>query len=189
MANSHDKLIEAFNSIQDKNALAWSVIDTKSELAVTLAIAVTANRKVNKRIAFVEHKRIDLCFVNEDNSLSLYQAKAAYFSDYQPNRIANINDHYLGRCIDKDFEKIEIFAKANKNVRDYACLFYIYEMSKPHKHSKYGKHANAPLEIILKTIQSQVIKGKINSHQIIDCGIADECEIKIHLFIFDPLNI
>ncbi len=83
----HDRLIEAFHGIQDKNALACSIIDTKSEKTVSLAIVVSANRKANKRIAFVEHKRVDICFVNDDDSISLYEAKSAYLTDFQQRRI------------------------------------------------------------------------------------------------------
>ncbi|MGI8789133.1 MAG: hypothetical protein ACR2HG_15445 [Pyrinomonadaceae bacterium] len=88
MTINHDKLIEAFLNIEDKNALAWSVLDTKSELTVSLAIAVSANRKADKRVAYVEHSRIDLAFVNDDNTFALYEAKAAYITDFQPKRIA-----------------------------------------------------------------------------------------------------
>lgn len=183
---THDRLIEAFTSIEDKNALAWSILDTKSELAVSSAIAVSANRKANKRITYVERARIDLSFINQDNTFSLYEAKAAYFTDFQPNRIAK-SDWYLGKCINDDLMKLENFVKANSNVREYACLFYLYENTMPHKQSKYGKYPSVPLDIVLSTIESQVSNGKIVSHQTIDCGIADEAEIKIHLVIFDPL--
>ena len=186
MIMTHDRLIEAFTGIEDKKALAWSILDTKSELAVSLAIAVSANRKANKRISYIERSRIDLSFVNEDDSFSLYEAKAAYFTDFQPNRIAK-SDWYLGKCISDDLIKLENFAKANSDVRDYACLFYLYENTMPHKQSKYGKYPPVPLNVVLTTIETQVNNGKIVSHQTIDCGIADGAEIKIHLVIFDPL--
>jgi hypothetical protein len=182
----HNRIIEAFIGIEDKNALAWSILDTKSELAVSSAIALSANRKANKRVAYVERARIDLSFANQDNTFSLYEAKAAYFTDFQPNRIAK-NDWYLGKCIDDDLLKLEKFARVNSDVREYACLFYLYENTMPHKQSKYGKYPSIPPDTVLRTIEFQVSNGKIASHQIIDCGIADEAEIKIHLVIFDPL--
>ncbi len=95
MTISHNKIIQAFIDIEDKNALAWSVIDNKSELAVTSAIALSANRKANKRIAYVERSRIDLTFENEDKTVSLYEAKAAYSTDFQPGRISS-NDWING---------------------------------------------------------------------------------------------
>lgn len=182
----HDKLIEAFNAIEDKNALAWSILDTKSEVAISSAIAVSANRKANKRIAYLERVRVDLSFVNQDNTFSLYEAKAAYFTDFQPNRIAK-SDWYLGKCINDDLMKLKNFAQVNSNVREYACLFYLYENTMPHKQSKYGRYPPVSLDIVLKAVESQVSDGKMVSHQIIDCGTADEAEIKIHLVIFDPL--
>lgn len=169
---NHDKLIEAFTNIEDKNALAWSILDTKSELAVSSAIAVSANRRANERIAFVERSRIDLSFFNPDNSFSLYEAKAAYFTDFQPNRIAK-NDWYLGKCINDDLMKLKNFAKANSNIQEYACLFYLYENTMPHKQSKYGKYPSVSLNTVFTTIETQVDNGKMVSHQIIDCGIAD----------------
>ena len=186
MTMTHDRLIEAFNGIEDKNALAWLILDTKSELAVSSAIAVSANRKANKRIAYIERARIDLSFINQDQTFSLYEAKAAYFTDFQPNRIAK-NDWYLGKCINDDLLKLEKFSRTNSDVRNYACLFYLYENTMPHKQSKYGKYPSVPLDNVLKTVEFQVDSGRIVAHQIIDCGIADEAEIKIHLVIFDPL--
>lgn len=183
---NHDRLIEAFTNIEDKNALAWSILDTKSELAISLAIAVSANRKASKRVAYIERSRIDLSFVNQDNTFSLYEAKAAYFTDFQPNRIAK-NDWYLGKCISDDLVKLKKIAEANSNVREYACLFYLYENTMPHKQSKYGKYPAVTLDIVLTTIESEVNNGKIVSHQTIECGIADEAEIKIHLVVFEPL--
>ncbi|MGI8495108.1 MAG: hypothetical protein ACR2L1_07325, partial [Pyrinomonadaceae bacterium] len=140
----HNKIIDAFIGIEDKNALAWSILDTKSELAVSSAIAVSANRKAERRIAYVERSRIDLSFINPDGTFSLYEAKAAYFTDFQPNRIAK-SDWYLGKCINDDLMKLKNFADANSIVREYACLFYLYENTMPHKQSKYGKYPPVPL--------------------------------------------
>ena len=121
--------------LQDKNALAWSITDTKSEKTVSLAIVVSANRKANKRIAYVEHKRVNICFVNDDDSISLYEAKSAYLTDFQQKRIDK-NDKYLGKCVDDDLLKLKKISENNSNIRDYACLFYLYENSMPHRQAK-----------------------------------------------------
>lgn len=189
MLTNHDTLTEAFLGIEDKNALAWSVLDTKSEKTVSLAIAVSANRKANKRIAHIEYSpRIDLVFINSDNMLDLYEAKSAYVTDFQPSRIAKNaiyqNDAYLGKCIDNDFAKLKLIREKFSNVRQISCLFYLYEVSKPERQLKYS-NPPVPIQNAIQTIQSQVASGILVSHQAINCGEADETEIKIHLCIFD----
>jgi hypothetical protein len=87
-AASHQQLVDAFLGIPDKNPLAWSVLDEKSERAVSTAIAWSANKRAGVRVACVEHQRLDLVFMDGRTVHTTYQAKAAYLSDYSKKRVA-----------------------------------------------------------------------------------------------------
>jgi len=52
---AHQQLVEAFLNITNKNALAWSILDEKSERAITSAIALSANYQAGTRVASVEY--------------------------------------------------------------------------------------------------------------------------------------
>ena len=136
---AHKLLINAFRSISDKNALAWSVLDTKSELFVWSAIALAANCEAASRIAYVEYpRRVDLVFKDKNGRVAdAHSAKAGYVSDFQPRRIA-IAYRYLGAHLDADIAKSPpLCARLGAEVQG-AGIFYLYEVSEPSKQTKYA---------------------------------------------------
>lgn len=187
MEEHHKTVLDAFRSIQDKNSLAWSVLDTKSELFVSAAIALSANRQAGRRVAHVEYPpRIDLVFVNEHREPAhAYLAKAAYLTDFQPARIEK-RYWYLGGCLNDDIPKVQALSlRLGKNVRG-SVLFYLYEVSAPTRQLKYGKAPPVSLPIAIETLTRFVPHGSLVASETIECGGADGADVRIHLYLFDP---
>jgi hypothetical protein len=140
----HDQLVRAFLGIEDKHALAWSILDERSERAVSSAISLSANRSSREgRVACVEYRphRLDLAFMTNRVVHSTCQAKSVYLGDYTEKRIAK-RDEWLGGVLNADFDKL---AKANRkigSVRGSGCVFYLYELADPSRQLKYAVHAN-----------------------------------------------
>jgi hypothetical protein len=183
----HSLVLQAFENIADKNALAWAILDSKSETAVTLAIAVTANRHAKQRVAHVEYRRVDLVLVRAGQPVALYEAKAAYVTDFQPARLAR-GDWYLGACVDEDLQKKTNLGAGIPAVKDRAALFYLYEVGDTARQQKYGKNAPVAVTDAIAGLKSQVTGGILAAEKQIDCGEADGASVKIHLLIFDLGN-
>lgn len=113
----HTKLIEGWRSIDDKNALGWAVLDTKSETLLCAMLAVSINRRAGKRIAHVEYPlRIDLvilkdrqlsrprkCLANQAGAVEMaYEAKAAALFTFAPGM--NTDPEYLGRGLNDELK-------------------------------------------------------------------------------------
>lgn len=180
----HSLVLGAFENIADKNALAWAILDSKSETAVTLALAVTANRSAQQRVAHVEYRRVDLVLVREGRPFALYEAKAAYVTDFQPARLAR-GDWYLGACVDEDLQKKHNLGAGMPAVKERAVLFYLYEVSDVSRQQKYGKSAPVAVADAIAGLKSQITGGILAAEKQIDCGEADGANVKIHLLIFD----
>jgi hypothetical protein len=187
MSEQHNTVLDAFRSIDDKNALAWSVLDTKSELFVSAAIALSANRRARRRIAHVEYPpRVDLVLVDEQGRPAhAYLAKAGYLTDFQPARIQR-RDPYLGLCLDDDIPKVQgLCTQLGPSVRGSA-LFYLYEVSAPSRQLKYGKVPPVSLSVARETLPLFVPRASLIAHETIDCGHADGADVRIHLYVFEP---
>lgn len=185
--STHEVLLDAFKSIADKNALAWSVIDTKSELSVTSAIALSANRLARARVAHVEYPpRVDLVFKGPGGKVAqAYLAKAGYVTDFQPRAIVKSNP-YLGGHFNKDLQKLPtVCSRLGREVRG-AGLFYLYEVSDPSRQTKYGGLPAVELEVAVTTLSRFAAHGVLAGRKMLDCGIADGAAVRIHLCIFDP---
>jgi hypothetical protein len=180
----HSIVREAFASIQDKEALGWAILDSKSETTVTLAIATAANRRAGRRVAHVEYRRVDLVLVGDGIPIALYEAKAAYATDFQPARLAR-GDWYLGACVDEDLQKKRNLGVGMPTVRDRAVLFYLYEVSDTGKQLKYGRNPPVLVADAINGLKSQITLGTLAAHDSIDCGTVDGAHVKIHLLIFD----
>ena len=186
--NTHEILINAFKSIPDKNALAWSVIDTKSELTVTSAIAISANRLAGVRIAHVEYPpRVDLVFKGAGGEVTqAYLAKAGYMTDFQPGAITRSNPS-LGGHFNKDLEKLSaICSRLGREVFG-AGLFYLYEVSDPSRQTKYGGLPKVPLDKAVSTLERFAPCSVLVGREMLDCGIADGTAVRLHMCIFNPV--
>lgn len=186
-AASHGQLVDAFLGIPDKNALAWSVLDEKSERAVSTAIAWSANKRAGVRVACVEHQRLDLVFMEGRTVHTTYQAKAAYLSDYTKKRVAK-HDIWLGDILNEDFGKLEARNNRLGSVAS-GCLFYLYEVADPSRQMKYARpsHEHSAAEAI--EVMRSLVRGRFNSSHVIDCGEADGTNVQVHLVIFDPTHV
>ena len=185
--STHDVLIDAFRSVSDKNALAWSVLDTKSELFVTSAIAIAANRASNARLAFVEYPpRVDLVLKDQSGRVTqAYLAKAGYATDFQPGRISSEHP-YLGAHLNADLEKLESLCSRLGESVTGAGIFYLYEVSEPSRQTKYGGSPKIDIENAIAALVRFVPRGELVAREALDCGIADGAAVRIHLCIFDP---
>ena len=115
----HARLATAFAGIEGKHALAWAVLDGKSEKVVSSAIALAANRRDDRRVALAELKHMDLVFLRDgiaDITARIdaaYQAKAAYLCDFTERRIRE-HHPYVGSVLNSDFPKLRTYcAKYN----------------------------------------------------------------------------
>ena len=182
-----NRIIRAFRDISDKNALAWSVLNEKSERAVTSAICLAANRRAGRRVAWVEFKRMDLVVVDAREPrvpLAAYEAKAAYLSGYTDKRIAR-RDRWLGEILDPDFGKVREFARRFDTVRRRGCLFYLYEVGDPSKQLKYGGANSRTLGEAELVVQAMLPRRKFVRSATINCGEADGTKVRIRLLVFD----
>jgi hypothetical protein len=181
-------LVQAFAHIEDKNALAWSILDTKSESAVVHAICVSANRRLGRRAANVEVPpyRLDLALSLRDGSIAAFEAKAGYLTDFQPKRIAK-RDWYLGGCTDQDLGKLKALKTRSPAIRHVFGLFFAYQVSDPSKQQKYGKAPAVPLDDAKQALTQNVTLGSLLRWESIDCGEADRCRVNIHMAVFAPL--
>lgn len=185
-AASHEQLVDAFLGIPNKNALAWSVLDEKSERAISTAIALSANTRAGVRVACVEHQRLDLVFMDGRTVHTTYQAKAAYLSDYTEKRIAK-RDIWLGEILNEDFGKLAARNERISSVRASGCLFYLYEVADPSRQMKYARPSNEHSAAEAIEIMRSLVRGRFNSSHVIDCGKADGTNVQVHLVIFDPM--
>lgn len=185
----HRLVVEAFSSIHDKEALAWSVLDTKSENAVTRAIAVSANRRAGIRVAHVEYPpRLDLALIEKGVPVAVYEAKAAYATDFQQRRISK-NNWYLGRCMDDDLVKLHGVRLLYPTLRQWSGLFFVYEVSDPRRQLKYGGTRPVAAARALEALRDQVKLGRLSAHASIDCGNVDGTDVRIHMCVFDPAGV
>jgi len=183
----HRQVLAAFQAIEDKNALAWSILDTKSETAITRAIAVAANRVARARVAYVEYPpRVDLVFCESGSPIAAYEAKAAYVTDFQERRISK-NDWYLGECTDDDLVKLAGLNLRHPTMRQVLGIFFIYEVGDPTKQLKYGGNPRVEASRALEALASGVKLGRLSATGMIDCGQADGNPVKVHMCIFDPV--
>lgn len=179
----HSIVRDAFDNVCDKNALAWSVLNGKSECAVTAAIALAANRRAGRRIAVVEHRRVDLAIVNGTMEIALYEAKAAYTSDFQPTRLGR-EDKWLGASVDRDLKRL-CARKTEVPMARRAALFYLYEVAVPRVQMKYVPKASVPLDRAKDALLREVTLGTVADESVIDCGAAAGSGVRICLFIFE----
>lgn len=179
-------LFAAFDNICDKNALAWSVLDTKSESAVVRAVALSAIRRAGSRAAWVEHapKRLDLVLLSGQVKIAC-EAKAAYLTDFQKKRVDR-GDWYLGGCTDGDLAKLAgLTGPARPFSRGYA-LFFLFEVEDPKRQSKYGSSPRVQLAYAQEALRKAVALGDLVGWSSIDCGLADLTNVKIHMAVFTP---
>ena len=185
----HHHLIHAFEEIEHKNALAWSILDTKSESAVVRAIALSANRLAKSRIAHVEYRpRIDLVFLQSEGPKKVpaaYEAKAAYASDFQDDRIQK-NDKWLGTCVDDDLRKRARLLAKHPSLELFGALFFIYEVSPTSKLLKYGGRSEVPIQRIDEALVTTVHEGVSLGRTGIDCGEADGAHVCVYMYVFEP---
>ncbi len=190
-SGTHRALIRAFRSIQDKEALAWAILDGKSESIVSNAISASANRGVKARLAHSEYSkgRVDLVLLKSGKPSMLYEAKAGYTTDFQPKRIGR-GDKYLGPCVSKDLVKLaRVRRKHPKHfacVQGHAALFYLYEISNRSRQIKYGRKPAVNRSCALAGLTGLAKRGNLVKRVTIDCGHADSAKVKIHLCIFEP---
>lgn len=189
----HATLIEGFRSISDKNALAWTVIDAKSERFIVAAVATSINRLAGQRIAHIEFsKRIDLVVLRDPirhrpgrhldvDACSVqirYEAKAGQLFDFATT--ARTQPRYLGTELDDDM--------AEMTFGEHAGLFFVAEVADGNRHLKYfGGHV-AQIDDVRVALRKHVTRGSLVAHETIDCGIADGTSVKIHMFVFDPVR-
>jgi hypothetical protein len=188
----HAVLIEGFRAIKDKNALAWTVLDSKGERFIIAAIATSINRRT-RRIAHIEFsRRIDLAVLHDplrhrtgrylDAASSpiqiRYEAKAGQLFDFA--RSANTLPRYLGAELDDDM--------AEMTLGEDAGLFFVAEVADANRHLKYFAGHVATIDDVKAVLCQHVTRGSLVAHESIDCGIADGTSVKIHMFVFDPVR-
>jgi hypothetical protein len=187
---THSILKTAFTTLPDKQALAWSIVDTKSESAIVRAIATNINRTHGRR-ALVEYPpRVDLVILKEQYvsaPLFAYEAKAAYLTDFQPNRLAREQpDWYLGPCVDDDLTKLQGLPTRYPGVQT-AALFFLYELSDPTRQLKYGTPRRVDFDDADAALRERVTLGTPDGPPTtIDCGAVDRTDVKIHMYVFEP---
>lgn len=182
-----DLLVKAFKAIRDPNALAWSVLDTKSETTVTSALALSVNRLAAQLVARTEYERVDLALFDQVGiPVALYEAKAAYATDFQPQRITD-DDWYLGGCIDDDLQKLSARRPHRPTVRHHAALFYIYVVGDPSRQLKYGRGRPAVALTAVKAAFATTVKfGTCMRVEALPCQIAHGTTVDVHLCLFEP---
>lgn len=185
----HAQVVGAFQNIEDKNALGWSILDTKSEATLVRAVALSANRIARTRVAYVEFPpRVDLVFVHSEERtrvVAAYEAKAAYASDFQDNRVQD-PDWYLGACIDDDLTKLCGLRLRYPLLEIQAGLFFIYEVSPTTKLLKYGGRPEVSVKRVEEALGKTVQHGSLQGRVTIDCGKADGAQVSVHMFVFEP---
>ena len=190
-ARGHSDLASAFARIEDKNALAWAVLDSKSEKVVTSAIALAANRRAGRRVAVPELKHMDLVFLRGGGGAfterigTAYQAKAAYLCDFTEARIRRRHP-YVGSILNTDFPKLRRYC-TEYQVERSAGVFYLFEVSDPTKQIKYGTTRHVAIREALGVIVGEVA-GNLVFSSVIDCGEADGSTVKIHMLVFEPFG-
>jgi hypothetical protein len=187
----HGILIDGFRSVVDKNGLGWAVLDSKSEQLVTSAIATSINRKLGRRIAHTEFPpRIDLAILTspilhrpqqrlDTTSCSIeigYEAKIGQCFDFAPQQ--NTAPKYLGADLDADMEGMRLGRGAG--------LFFISEAHEANRHLKYFRGHTTNIQAVAAVLAKHVTRGTLVAHEVMDCGIADGTEVKIHMLVFDP---
>lgn len=187
----HERLVSGFHDIQDKNALAWSVLDHKSEQFVTAAIATAINRKAGLRIAHIEFDRVDLVILTERIKPRLgrhldwpaaslvmsYEAKAGQLFDFAPGyrRPKNI---YVGGHLNADMVGLRRATGAG--------VFFMYEVADPTKHLKYFTGHTTDVDDAVAELCRNMTNGTLVAREVISCGQADETDVSIHMCVFDP---
>lgn len=178
-------ICNAFALIEDKNALAWSVIDTKSEGAVVRSLALQINRASSMSARVEYPPRIDLVVIEETVPIAAFEAKAAYLTDFQPKYIAKRN-WYLGPCVNSDIEKLISLRTRLPSLQYFAAIFFIYEVDGTDKQLKYRGRPPVQLAQAEAALKSAVYSGNFISTTFIDCGQAHGANVKIHMYLFEP---
>lgn len=176
---------DAFAAIEDKNALAWSVLDAKSESAVVRAIALQINRFGSVRARVEYPPRIDLVLLDDSLPRAAFEAKSAYLTDFQPRHIAKRN-WYLGACVDDDIRKLHNHVSRHPTFQYRAALFFLYEVGDTTKQLKYGRNPPVNRAEAESALTSFVELGELKRSCFIDCGEAHGTCVKIHLYLFEP---
>ena len=196
---SHSTLTKAFAGIEDKNALAWAVLEHKSEDAVRRAIALSANRLARRRVCAVEVKRVDLVVHEPVGGLRMYEFKAAYLSDYDPKRMRR-GDRWLGSNLNWDLAaaagKLESAQEACRtcfsltgSVRARSsAVWLLYEVGEPNQIIKYPRQRNVVSIAEAEEFLCGQVRGGLDEHVSIECGEAwgrsTATRVAIHMFIF-----
>jgi hypothetical protein len=192
-AAHHARLLDGFQSIQDKNALAWAVLDHKSELFLCAAVATAINRRAGHRLAHIEFLRADLvllraplqaqrggCLDPRGAQVDMrYEAKAGQFFDFAP-RYDRAGNEYVGGHLNRDIRDKKLVRGSG------AGLFFISEVSEPHKHLKYFAGHTTGMDTAIAVLKRHVPLADLVAHETIDCGVADGAAVKIHMCVFDP---
>lgn len=187
----HRTLVEGFHSIHDKNALAWAILDTKSETLLCATLALAINRRAGKRIAHVEYPpRIDLVILkdrqpsrparhlrNDPGAVAIaYEAKAAAMFTFAPGM--GTDPKYLGAGLNDELEGMVRGRQAG--------IFFIAEAGDPERHRAYFNSHVTDIDQAIRLLRQQVTRGELVAHETIDCGEADRTQVKIHMCVFDP---
>lgn len=179
------QLCTAFENIQDKDALAWSILDTKSETAVVAALALQINRTGRLRARVEYPPRVDLVLLDQTVPVAAFEAKAAYVTDFQPARIDR-RDWYLGGCVDEDIGKLGTLTARLPTLRYRAALFFLYEVAEPSRQLKYGTRPRVEQAVAKAALEANVASARLAESRSIDCGIVDGTSVRVHLLVFEP---
>lgn len=108
-----------------------------------------------------------------------YEAKAGQFFDFAPP-YDRANNEYAGGHLDRDIR--------NKNLArgSGAGLFFMSEVSAPHRHLKYFAGHTPPISAAIGVLAKHVTSADLVAHETIDCGLADGASVKLHMCVFDP---
>lgn len=192
----HTTLLSGFRDIQDKEALAWSLLDSKSEGIITAAIAAAINRAAGMRVAHIEFPpRHDLVILNsplphrpkrhldaaQASIRMVYEAKAEHCFAYSAARIAK-RDPYLGGNLNRDIVERKLRYGTG------AGLKYLYEVAHPNRHLKYFTGDPVDVDDAVAALEGFITDGTLAARESIDCGTVDGTHVKIHLCVFDPLH-
>jgi hypothetical protein len=188
-ASRHRILIDAFHSIQDKNALGWVALDTKFERFALAAIATEIKRQEG-RVAHVEFPpRMDLvildtrlpsqdhrCLDTQCGRVKMrYEAKAGQLFDFAPQQ--RTKQPYLGGLLNDDLAKL--------NPETGAGLFFISDADDPCRYLKYYAGHKGVLGDAIRELQRNVTNGALVATEVIDCGVVDGSALRIHMCVFD----
>ena len=198
----HAALTTAFAAIEDKNALAWAILEHKSEEAVRRAIALSANRIAGRRVCTVELKRVDIVLHEHAGDLRMYEFKAAYLSDYEQRRMEEA-DRWLGGNLNIDLAAAGVkrdaaqeacrtcFALTEPVRATSAAVWLLYDVREPAQIIKYPRQRSLVSIAEAKAFIRRQVGGVLDVHASIECGEAwgntAVTQVAIHMFVFSPL--